>query len=56
MKVTTRKGEPWITVPKLEPLAEPTGLAALKEEVARRWGVLPVESSGSRGRTGGSFG
>lgn len=40
MKVTTRKGEPWITVPKLEPLAEPTGLATLKEEVARRWGVL----------------
>jgi hypothetical protein len=36
VKVTTRKGEPWITVPKLEPLAEPTGLAALKEEVARR--------------------
>jgi hypothetical protein len=25
VKVTTRKGEPWITVPKLEPLAEPTG-------------------------------
>ncbi|MFJ4910101.1 DUF4158 domain-containing protein [Streptomyces sp. NPDC093249] len=40
VKVTTRRGEPWITVPKLEPLAEPTGLAALKEEVARRWGVL----------------
>ncbi|MER5218253.1 Tn3 family transposase [Streptomyces sp. NPDC002838] len=36
VKVTTRKGEPWITVPKLEPLAEPTGLAVLKEEVARR--------------------
>ncbi|MFE5522801.1 hypothetical protein ACFQ9Q_34570 [Streptomyces virginiae] len=34
MKATTRKGEPWITVPKLEPLAEPTGLAALKDEVA----------------------
>jgi hypothetical protein len=24
------------------PLAEPTGLAALKEEVARRWGVQLV--------------
>ncbi|MGW3661481.1 Tn3 family transposase, partial [Streptomyces sp. NPDC005151] len=33
VKVTTRKGEPWITVPKLEPLAEPTGLQALKDEV-----------------------
>lgn len=42
VKVTIRKGEPWITVPKLEPLAEPTGLAALKEEVARRWGVLDL--------------
>ncbi|GAA2657181.1 hypothetical protein [Streptomyces lunalinharesii] len=42
MKITTRKGEPWITVPKLEPLAEPTGLAALKDEVARCWGVLDL--------------
>ncbi|GKQ41910.1 Tn3 family transposase [Streptomyces sp. A012304] len=42
VKVTTRKGEPWITVPKLEPVAEPTGLAVLKEEVARRWGVLDL--------------
>ncbi|MEU9578326.1 Tn3 family transposase [Streptomyces chilikensis] len=42
VKVTTPKGEPWITVPKLEPLTEPTGLAALKEEVARRWGVLDL--------------
>ncbi|MFI1979024.1 Tn3 family transposase [Streptomyces wedmorensis] len=42
VEVTTRKGEPWITVPKLDPLAEPTGLAALKEEVARRWGVLDL--------------
>ncbi|TYB62046.1 Tn3 family transposase [Microbispora tritici] len=42
VKVTTRKGEPWITVPKLEPLAEPTGLQALKEEVVRRWGVLDL--------------
>lgn len=31
VKVTTRKGGPWITVPKPEPLAEPTGLAALKD-------------------------
>ncbi|MFD5747392.1 Tn3 family transposase [Streptomyces sp. NPDC127033] len=42
MKVTTRHGDPWITVPKLEPLAEPTGLQALKEEVIRRWGVLDL--------------
>ncbi|MET8509792.1 Tn3 family transposase [Streptomyces sp. NPDC004787] len=42
VKVTTRRGEPWITVPKLEPLAEPTGLQALKDEVTRRWGVLDL--------------
>ncbi|MFJ7911392.1 DUF4158 domain-containing protein [Kitasatospora sp. NPDC096204] len=40
VKVTTRKGEPWITVPKLEPLDEPTGLQSLKDEVVRRWGPL----------------
>ncbi|MFF9570430.1 Tn3 family transposase [Streptomyces sp. NPDC014685] len=39
VKVTTRHGDPWITVPKLE---EPTGLQALKEEVIRRWGVLDL--------------
>ncbi|MEE1752928.1 DUF4158 domain-containing protein [Streptomyces sp. SP18CS02] len=41
-KVTTRRGEPWITVSKLEPLAEPTGLQALKDEVVGRWGVLDL--------------
>ncbi|MFD4338016.1 hypothetical protein ACFWPP_12625 [Streptomyces anulatus] len=40
VKVTARKGEPWITVPKLEPPDEPTGLQALKDEVVRRWGPL----------------
>ncbi|SHI57768.1 Tn3 family transposase [Streptomyces sp. 3214.6] len=42
VKVTTRKGESWITVPKLEPLDDPTGLQALKDEVVRRWGVLDL--------------
>ncbi|MET8828122.1 Tn3 family transposase [Streptomyces sp. NPDC004610] len=42
VKVTTRKGEPWITVPKPVPLAEPSGLAALKDEVVDRWGVLDL--------------
>jgi hypothetical protein len=36
VKVTTRKGESWITVPKLEPLAEPTGLQALKRSAPSR--------------------
>jgi TnpA family transposase len=42
VRVTTRHGDPWITVPKLERLDEPTGLQALKEEVIRRWGVLDL--------------
>ncbi|MFD7053204.1 Tn3 family transposase [Streptomyces mirabilis] len=42
VKVTTRRGEPWITVPKLDKLDEPTGLEALKDEVVRRWGVLDL--------------
>ncbi|GAA4081938.1 Tn3 family transposase [Streptomyces shaanxiensis] len=42
VKATTRKGDPWITVPKLGKLDERTGLAALKEEVVRRWGVLDL--------------
>ncbi|MET9387682.1 Tn3 family transposase [Streptomyces sp. NPDC002928] len=42
VKVTTRHGDPWITVPKLEKLDEPTGLQALKDEVVRRWGVLDL--------------
>jgi hypothetical protein len=42
VKVTTRHGDPWIKVPKLELLEEPTDLQALKEEVIRRWGVLDL--------------
>lgn len=42
VRVTSRHGEPWISVPKLEPLEEPTGLQALKDEVMRRWGVLDL--------------
>jgi hypothetical protein len=42
VKVTTRHGEPWISLPKLEKLDEPTGLQALEDEVVRRWGVLDL--------------
>ena len=31
VKITSRRGEPWITVPKLEPLSEPQRLQALKD-------------------------
>lgn len=42
VKITTRRGEPWIGVPKLEPLPEPQNLQALKDEVIRRWGTIDL--------------
>ena len=38
--ITSRRGEPWIAVPKLSSLAEPTSLGTLKDEVANRWGTV----------------
>lgn len=40
--ITTRHGEPWITVPRLEALAEPANLDRIKDEVIRRWGTLDL--------------
>ncbi len=40
--ITTRRGEPWIGVPRLEALPEPGNLPALKEQVLRRWGTLDL--------------
>ena len=40
VKITTRRGGPWIGVPRLGPLPEPKRLQALKDEVLRRWGTL----------------
>lgn len=37
VRITTRRGEPWITVPPPRALVEPTNLAALKNEVEGRW-------------------
>ena len=42
VKITTRRGDPWIGVPKLEPLPEPQNLQALKDEVIRRWGTIDL--------------
>jgi len=36
VRVITRNGQPWISVPQLEKLPEPKNLAALKAEVQRR--------------------
>lgn len=40
--ITTRRGERWISVPRLDPLPEPTNLAAVKDEVLARWGTLDL--------------
>ena len=42
VRIVTRKGQPWISVPKLEPLPEPQNLGALKAEVLRRWGTIDL--------------
>jgi TnpA family transposase len=40
--LTRRRGAPWLSVPRLEKLPEPPGLAALKAEVGHRWGTLDL--------------
>jgi TnpA family transposase len=40
--ITSRRGEPWITVPRLEALPEPANLQKVKDEVIRRWGTLDL--------------
>ena len=42
VRVINRQGSPWISVPKLDKLPEPTNLAALKGEVERRWGTIDL--------------
>ena len=42
VQLTTRKGDPWIRVPKLNKLAEPENLAALKNEIIARWGTVTL--------------
>ena len=40
VRIVTRHGEPWITVPRLDVLPEPVRLEQIKAEVQRRWGTL----------------
>jgi hypothetical protein len=42
VRITTRRGQPWISVPKLDKLPEPQNLAAVKAEIARRWGTIDL--------------
>ncbi|WP_308418064.1 Tn3 family transposase [Microtetraspora fusca] len=42
VRIVTRGGQPWISVPKPVKQAEPTNLSALKAEVQRRWGTIDL--------------
>jgi TnpA family transposase len=42
VKITRKKGEPWIAVPPVTRQPEPASLKALKEEISRRWGVIDL--------------
>lgn len=42
VKITKKKGEAWISVPPVGRQVEPENLEALKEEFARRWGVIDL--------------
>ncbi|MGH9021711.1 MAG: Tn3 family transposase, partial [Acidimicrobiia bacterium] len=42
VRFTTRHGEPWVSVPKLEKLPEPPTLRRLKQAVVDRWGTVDL--------------
>lgn len=42
VRVITRNGSPWVSVPKLDKLPEPKNLQVLKAEVLRRWGTIDL--------------
>jgi TnpA family transposase len=42
VRITKKKGEAWISVPPVGRQVEPENLEALKEEIARRWGVIDL--------------
>ncbi|WP_315915803.1 DUF4158 domain-containing protein [Arthrobacter sp. lap29] len=48
VKITRRRGAPWIKVPKLEKLEEPANLGKLKAEVLARWGTPGTYLKSSR--------
>ena len=42
VRITRRRGEPWITVPPLEASPEAPNLPVLRDEIERRWGTVPL--------------
>jgi TnpA family transposase len=42
VKVTTRRGVPWLSIPNMDKAPTPANLEALKAEVQRRWGTIDL--------------
>ena len=42
VRIVSRRGDPWITVPRMDALPEPVRLDQIKAEVQRRWGTLDL--------------
>jgi Tn3 transposase DDE domain len=42
VRIVTRHGDPWISVPRMDPLPAPVRLEQLKAEVQRRWGTIDL--------------
>jgi len=42
VRITSRRNQAWISVPRLAALPEPPTLAALKAELVHRWGVVDL--------------
>lgn len=42
VRITTRKGDVWVQVPRLGKQPEPATLQALKREIVSRWGVIDL--------------
>ena len=42
VKVTTRRSDPWLSIPTMDKVPEPTNLEVLKTEVQRRWGTIDL--------------
>ncbi len=42
VRITTRHGEGWISIPSMDKVPEPPNLDALKTEVQRRWGTIDL--------------
>jgi TnpA family transposase len=42
VRLTRRRGGPWLSVPRIDKLPEPAGLEGLKAEVSLRWGTIDL--------------